>query len=62
MTGWRGQGRCIASRLGGSLSVPCSLQALMPDDASFEALGADFVLVTIFQVNWYQLEIYTRKF
>jgi hypothetical protein len=34
----------------------------MPDDASFEALGADFVLVTIFQVNWYQLEIYTRKF
>lgn len=35
-------GRLALQPAGGSLSVPCSIQALMPDDANFTALGADF--------------------
>jgi hypothetical protein len=34
------RGPLHCNRLGGSLSVPCSLQTLMPDDASLAALGA----------------------
>jgi hypothetical protein len=38
------RGPLHCSRPRGSLSVPCSPQALMPDDASLAALGADFAV------------------